>query len=101
MADFELLKELVSGEVIASKDAEFNEELSKVWNGKLWKSNPLVFVKVRNSKDVSETLGFCATNQVPKTLLIYGQVYNILSRFSAAEVEKVVMSFEEQVSVIP
>lgn len=64
MADFEKLKEIISGEVITSKESAFKEELSKVWNGKLWRSNPMIFVKVKTVRDVSETLAFCASNKV-------------------------------------
>lgn len=64
MEIFQLLKNSIDGEVISCEEVAFKDELGKVWNGKLSKSNPLAFVKVKSIGDVTKTLVFCATNKV-------------------------------------
>lgn len=58
------LRKLVEGDVCSQFDPDYQRELRKVWNARLYEKRPLLFVKVECENDIVETLKFCTRHKV-------------------------------------
>ena len=58
------LRKLVKGDVCSQFDPDYQRELRKVWNARLYEKRPLLFVNVECENDIAETLKFCRRHKV-------------------------------------
>lgn len=67
LSNSELVSELgrmVHGEVIDVNHPDYNKQVKRVWNARLFNKKPLMFVMVESQNDISQTLSFCKKNKV-------------------------------------